>query len=159
MAPIPVDYYYAGAEKAGAPLGTPVTEPRPARSTVRRLLKWAVLAAVLAQGLLFLHPGAASSVAGALQHVCGHDHASTAAQLCPQEDALEPRADVYSAFGKDLGSDAFRARAVEWHSGAVRIPTESYDKMAPVGEDPRWEAFGPFHDYLEKAFPLVWVHF
>lgn len=29
--------------------------------------------------------------------------------------------------------------------------------MDPVGVDPRWEAFGPFHDYLLKAFPLVYV--
>lgn len=35
--------------------------------------------------------------------------------------------------------------------------TESYDQMDPVGVDPRWDAFGPFHDYLLKAFPLVYV--
>ena len=29
--------------------------------------------------------------------------------------------------------------------------------MDPVGVDPRWAAFGPFHDYLEDAFPLVQV--
>jgi len=29
--------------------------------------------------------------------------------------------------------------------------------MEPVGVDPRWDAFGPFHDYLLKAFPLVYV--
>jgi Gly-Xaa carboxypeptidase len=29
--------------------------------------------------------------------------------------------------------------------------------MGPVGEDPRWEVFAPFHEYLEKAFPLVYV--
>ncbi|KAL0953577.1 hypothetical protein HGRIS_004793 [Hohenbuehelia grisea] len=27
--------------------------------------------------------------------------------------------------------------------------------MDPVGVDPRWEAFAPFHDYLLTAFPLV----
>jgi len=35
--------------------------------------------------------------------------------------------------------------------------TESYDHMEPVGVDPRWDAFGPFHDYLLGAFPLVYV--
>jgi hypothetical protein len=35
--------------------------------------------------------------------------------------------------------------------------TESYDGMGPVGEDPRWEVFGPFHDYLLGAFPLLYV--
>lgn len=29
--------------------------------------------------------------------------------------------------------------------------------MGPVGEDKRWEAFGPFHDYLLNAFPLTSV--
>ena len=36
--------------------------------------------------------------------------------------------------------------------------TESFDNMAPVGVDPRWEAFGPFHEYLLKAFPQVYVY-
>ena len=35
--------------------------------------------------------------------------------------------------------------------------TESYDHMEPVGVDPRWDAFGPFHDYLFESFPLVCV--
>jgi Gly-Xaa carboxypeptidase len=35
--------------------------------------------------------------------------------------------------------------------------TESYDHMQPVGVDPRWDVFGPFHDYLLQAFPLVYV--
>ena len=29
--------------------------------------------------------------------------------------------------------------------------------MGPVGEDPRWEVFGPLHNYLQEAFPLVYV--
>ena len=37
--------------------------------------------------------------------------------------------------------------------------TESYDSMKPVGEDPRWEVFGPFHEYLLSAFLLVYVLF
>ena len=28
--------------------------------------------------------------------------------------------------------------------------------MEPVGVDPRWGVFGPFHDYLLKSFPLVY---
>lgn len=35
--------------------------------------------------------------------------------------------------------------------------TESYDHMEPVGVDPRWDVFGPFHDYLLRAFPLTYV--
>jgi len=42
-------------------------------------------------------------------------------------------------------------------SGAVQIPTESYDEMGPVGHDKRYEVFGKLHDYLHKAFPKVCV--
>ena len=29
--------------------------------------------------------------------------------------------------------------------------------MDPIGVDPRWEKFAEFHEYLAKAFPLVYV--
>lgn len=35
--------------------------------------------------------------------------------------------------------------------------TESYDDMGLVGEDERWEAFRPFHEYLVQSFPLTYV--
>jgi len=38
-----------------------------------------------------------------------------------------------------------------------KFRTESFDGMGDVGVDTRWLAFGPFHDYLENAFPLVCV--
>lgn len=31
--------------------------------------------------------------------------------------------------------------------------------MGEVGEDPRWDKFAGFHDYLAKAFPLTQVSF
>ncbi|KAL0564031.1 hypothetical protein V5O48_018026 [Marasmius crinis-equi] len=78
-------------------------------------------------------------------------------QLCPQADVLTPETNqvVWEALGKNFGTEKFRLRAIDWLAGAVRVPTESYDNMDPVGVDPRWEAFGKFHEYLESAFPLV----
>ena len=37
--------------------------------------------------------------------------------------------------------------------------TESFDKMGPIGEDPRWDKFGELHAYLLDAFPLVYADF
>jgi Gly-Xaa carboxypeptidase len=54
-----------------------------------------------------------------------------------------------------LESDTFLNKSVSRLSGAVRIPTESFDDMGPVGEDPRWNVFYPFHEYLAVTFPLV----
>ncbi|TBU60979.1 carboxypeptidase S [Dichomitus squalens] len=87
----------------------------------------------------------------------GHEREWKADEQCPQATAVVPKKNVelWSSLGKTFDSDAFKARAVEWIGGAVRVPTQSYDKMGPVGEDKRWEAFGPFHDYLLKSFPLI----
>ncbi|KAI9453412.1 hypothetical protein BJY52DRAFT_1189633 [Lactarius psammicola] len=79
------------------------------------------------------------------------------AEICPQADALYPdrNARLWESLGKDFDQDAFTLRAVKWLGGAVRVPTESYDGMDPIGVDERWEAFGPFHDYLLRSFPLT----
>jgi Gly-Xaa carboxypeptidase len=54
-----------------------------------------------------------------------------------------------------LTSDAFRDVAIERLSGAVKIPTQSYDDMGKIGEDPRWDIFYSFADYLGKTYPLA----
>ena len=33
--------------------------------------------------------------------------------------------------------------------------TESYDDLAPVGQDPRWDIFAELHKMLEDTFPEV----
>ncbi|KAI9440733.1 hypothetical protein H4582DRAFT_2074520 [Lactarius indigo] len=65
------------------------------------------------------------------------------AKICPQADALYPdrNAPLWERLGNDFSQDAFTLRAAEWLGGAVRVPTESYDKMGPVGVD---EAMGSF---------------
>ncbi|GAA5853659.1 hypothetical protein JCM8547_007400 [Rhodosporidiobolus lusitaniae] len=46
-------------------------------------------------------------------------------------------------------------KAVERLQGAVRIRTESFDDMAGP-EDPRFDAMGELHKYLEATFPRVY---
>ncbi|KAF8216349.1 hypothetical protein K438DRAFT_1703174 [Mycena galopus ATCC 62051] len=80
-----------------------------------------------------------------------------AASGCPQVDALVPQrgAEVLAGVSDLLATPAFKTKAVDWLVGAVQVPTEVFDAMPPVGQDPRWEVFAPFHDYLLGAFPLV----
>jgi Gly-Xaa carboxypeptidase len=174
MPPIPlVDYYTAGADEKGQQGQdregslTPLTAPsaRRPRSRVRSTLRWTVVLAVVAQGLLIVYP----SALGAVFNTVSNGRAAIADafirtktnRVCPQEEALVPQRDInaklWETLGKDISTEEFKERAVKWHSGAVQIPTESYDKMAPVGEDPRWEPFAPFHEYLLKVFPNVQV--
>ncbi|KAI9440737.1 carboxypeptidase S [Lactarius indigo] len=79
------------------------------------------------------------------------------ANICPQANALYPdrHGRLWKSLGKEFDQNAFTLRAVEWLGGAVRVPTESYDNMGPIGVDERWEVFGPFHDYLLRSFPLT----
>ncbi|KAJ7220299.1 hypothetical protein GGX14DRAFT_434106 [Mycena pura] len=82
---------------------------------------------------------------------------TTSSDVCPQVPALLPTRNrpIWDAAREHTASDDFKARAVGWLAGAVRIPTESYDDMQAVGVDPRWDVFRDFHAYLAQAFPLV----
>ncbi|KAF8892084.1 carboxypeptidase S [Infundibulicybe gibba] len=82
---------------------------------------------------------------------------TTKGDLCPQVDSLQPNKnnELWKALGRAIDTDEFKNRAILWLGGAVNVPTESYDEMGPVGEDPRWETFGLLHEYLLKAFPLT----
>jgi Gly-Xaa carboxypeptidase len=78
---------------------------------------------------------------------------------CPQFPAIESFSDDRKKLEKEvrseIGSDDFFDQSLKRMQGAVQIPTESFDDMGKVGEDPRWDVFAEFHDYLKKTFPLV----
>ncbi|ORX94220.1 vacuolar carboxypeptidase-like protein Cps1 [Clohesyomyces aquaticus] len=78
---------------------------------------------------------------------------------CPQAEPLFPvlRTKELDNMDDFLQSDAFRNLSIQRLSGAVQIPTESFDDLGALGEDPRWDVFYPFAAYLEKTFPLVHV--
>lgn len=86
---------------------------------------------------------------------------SSSTPNCPQVDTLLPQknADFLAKVGKIYDTKEFLNSAIEWLSGAVRVPTETFDSMGPVGEDERWENRANFHEYLLGAFPLVYVRF
>ncbi|OCH84737.1 carboxypeptidase S [Obba rivulosa] len=75
---------------------------------------------------------------------------------CPQVDVLFPgHNELDSDLDELYASSAFRSNAYDLLGGAIQIPTESYDDLAPVGQDPRWEIFGTFNDYIEQSFPVL----
>ena len=80
--------------------------------------------------------------------------------LCDQPDPLFPSTenDKLNDMYDYLSSEDFRDGSIKRHSGAVRIPTESFDDMGAVGEDSRWEIMYKFQSYLEKVFPRVHEH-
>ena len=77
--------------------------------------------------------------------------------ICKQSPMKQlPDDNISRALENALSSEDFLRDSVQRLSGAVRIPTESFDDMGPVGEDPRWEVFQEFHDYLAKIYPHVY---
>lgn len=78
------------------------------------------------------------------------------ASRCPQVEPLVLKSTKELDEMDDyLKSETFRNKSIERLSGAVQIPTQSFDDLRAVGEDPRWDIFYSFADYLAKTFPLV----
>ncbi|CCH46022.1 Carboxypeptidase S [Wickerhamomyces ciferrii] len=79
--------------------------------------------------------------------------------LCPQGETLRP-----ASFIKDNSSIEFivkdpqyRAESVKKISGAVKIPTVSFDyNEDPLVNPEQWKNFTKFHWFLESQFPLVY---
>ncbi|KAI0456819.1 peptidase family M20/M25/M40 [Xylaria acuta] len=91
------------------------------------------------------------------QRLTAGEDPSSSREKCPQVEPLVPsqQSPALSEMEEYLRSDKFRNDTVERVAGAVRIPTQSYDDLGAVGEDPRWETMYDFADYLKSTFPLV----
>ncbi|KAG9076408.1 hypothetical protein FRC06_009519 [Ceratobasidium sp. 370] len=110
--------------------------------------------AALFAGLLVLYP---LSCAVTRHH--GPSRGLQATNVCPQVEPLIPSSDANRKLADELGAafadPSFEAVAAESLGAAVRIPTESYDKMDPVGKDPRWDVFYNLSSHLLEAYPGV----
>lgn len=77
-----------------------------------------------------------------------------AALLCPLVDPISATNDDFAYFR----TEEFRKKSLAALQGAVQVPTESYDDLGAVGQDPRWDVFFNFAAYLKKTFPAVHEH-
>ncbi|KAG9103906.1 hypothetical protein FRC07_009899, partial [Ceratobasidium sp. 392] len=134
-------------EKGGLPLAT---EPRFYTTRSNRKYTYAALFA----SLLVLYP---LSCVVTCHH--GPSREVRATNVCPQVEPLSPSSSANRKLADELGAaftdPSFEAVAAEYLGGAVRIPTESYDNLKPVGEDPRWDVFYNFSSHLLETFPNV----
>lgn len=118
----------------------------------RRIWRWAVA------GLLIVT--AIFTIATSQRTNCEDDRFPISSQpSCPQYPPLNSLSDERRKLEKEvrdeLNSDEFFDKSLRKLQGAVRIPTESFDDMGNVEEDPRWDIFKDFYAYLAEAFPLV----
>jgi len=157
-----------GSSKEYLPIPTTESAPKPAK---RRFLYGAFAALLLVSLPHVVSWGSVFSTADKpiTMSASAIDVALKSA-ACAQADPLYPSLNVNGFV------EGEKDQIVSWLSEAVKIPTEIFDVMGPVGEDPRWEVFYKFadcelkrlgHDLrrnayqlpdLEKAFPLVHQH-
>ncbi|CCM04782.1 uncharacterized protein FIBRA_06973 [Fibroporia radiculosa] len=122
---------------------------RTAGETRRRVKAGSILAACVSAAVLLTWlstPSTRASGAG-----------SVTEPLCSQVPPLYPHAqrELWDGLSSTFASPSFVDRAAHLLGGAVRVPTEVYDEMGPIGKDTRWEVFSDLHDYLRVAFPRV----
>lgn len=89
----------------------------------------------------------------------GSGDVSVQAPKCAQPAPLFPATgDELDRAYEHLSSESFRNGTIVRLSGAVRIPTESFDNMGAIGEDKRWDVMYDFAEYLKNTFPKVHKH-
>lgn len=76
-----------------------------------------------------------------------------AAPACAQPPVVAPQPGLFASTSEFL-TNKYRDHSVELLSGAVQIPTESYDDLLmDPKKDPRFKTFGELHAYFKKHFP------
>lgn len=77
---------------------------------------------------------------------------------CPAQNKVSPvaRPDITEKNVNQLfKSNSFRDLSVQRLSGAIQVPTETFEDLGRLGEDKRWDVFYSFEKYLRKTFPLL----
>jgi Gly-Xaa carboxypeptidase len=80
----------------------------------------------------------------------------TESGICQQVPKLSPRNKRVEQYVRE------KVESVEYHreiinklSGIIRIPSESYDDLGPIGEDARWNIFFRVEEYIKLSYPSV----
>ena len=88
---------------------------------------------------------------------CASKPASSVHDACRQVDPLFPRRTSPKLAELDnlFTSEQFKNLSIAHLSGAVKVRSESFDNLGPVGKDPRWDVFYNFAAYLKTTYPLT----
>ncbi|TFK33512.1 hypothetical protein BDQ12DRAFT_738741 [Crucibulum laeve] len=120
------------------------------RHSTRKVSKWLSTLTLVVVSFVFGFQFLSLSFSAVKSRLDGLSKASFE-NVCAQP---EPAAQTsnFSAFYSSLD---FRMESAKRLSGAIQIPTMSYDDMGPTNEDERWKPFKEFHSYLRTTFPVV----
>lgn len=130
----------------------PVRENSPCKASIRKPLAYSLL--LFGAASLFSH----NYVSDLITRQWSSNAPVSSEPKCPQVEPLVPSKSTKELddMWEYLNSDTFFNKSIERLSGAVKIPTQSYDDMGEVGIDPRWDIFHSLGAYLEESFPGVY---
>ena len=75
---------------------------------------------------------------------------------CQQVPMLSPRNHGVERYIKTtVGSKTYQNQIIDKLRGIIRIPSESYDELGPIGEDNRWDVFYQVEHYIQEMYPKV----
>ncbi|RFU28793.1 hypothetical protein B7463_g7549, partial [Scytalidium lignicola] len=76
------------------------------------------------------------------------------------EESLRPTANtkLFYSISTVIDTSEFREIVAHRLSAAVKIPTVVGDGMGHVEEDPQWEVFYEFSEFLRNTFPTIYKH-
>ncbi|KAJ5819299.1 hypothetical protein N7474_004890 [Penicillium riverlandense] len=76
--------------------------------------------------------------------------------ICQQVPKLSPKNTKVEQFVREkVESPEYHREIINKLSGMIRIPSESYDELGPIGEDKRWDIFYQMEDYIKSKYPTV----
>lgn len=76
--------------------------------------------------------------------------------ICQQVQKLSPRNKQVEQYVREkVDSVEYSREIINKLSGIIRIPSESYDDLGPIGEDDRWNIFFQVEHYIKAKYPTV----
>lgn len=135
------------------PYSTEQQQVQPAPRRWPRLLALSVLGCLAIGGWL-RHPNAQPVMP--IPHGSNSIVHADARAKCYQAPALFPaKDDELERMFEFLSTSTFENSSIARLSGAVQIPTESFDDLGVIGEDKRWDVFYNLFNYFKTTFPHV----
>lgn len=117
------------------------TDSAAARASGRWAGRAKTLAAIGLSLLLLSLTDVGSTVTDWLDKLDRDDGKPYISTSCHQAEPLLPK-----TFDPASAVQGQEGRIRDWLSGAVKVPTEMFDVMGPIGEDARWDIFYNFSD-------------
>lgn len=129
-------------EKQILPSTIPPKEAEQPRKKARFGLYQFLIVFLFIQSLLYISPFPKFSIFNNLIE----DSSSSTNGTCQQADPIYPK-----SFNPSELVKGEKEQIIGWLSGAVRVPTETFDVMGEIGEDERWDVFYKFADCGSSA--------